>query len=122
MAFEHGFGEDTDFGVQLRNKGVDIIYYPKVMLTHLKAPIGGFRFKRSHPWENEVIQPKPSPTVLLNWLFNNTKYQLLGYKTILFFKFYKDQDLKNPITYYRKFKKQWKQSVYWANKLKEDNS
>ena len=122
MAFENGFGEDADFGMQLRNKGIDVVYYPYVKLIHLKAPIGGFRIKYLHPWETDIIQPKPSPTVMLNRLNNTSKHQLLGYKTVLFFKFYKHQELKNPFSYYKKFKKQWKQSVYWANKLKEDNS
>jgi len=122
MAFEHGFGEDTDFGMQIRNKGYDVAYLPANTITHLKAPIGGFRTKTIHPWEIEEIQPKPSPTVMLNRLRNTTKHQLLGYKTVLCFKFYKDQDLKNPMSYLKKFRKQWKQSVSWANKLNKQNN
>lgn len=122
MALEFGYGEDVDFGMQLRNIGADVIYFPDIYILHLNAPIGGFRTKFVHPWEEDKIQPKPSPTVLLNRITNTSRHQLLGFKTILFFKFYKAQNLKNPFSYYKKFKKQWKQSVYWANKLKEDNS
>ncbi len=121
MAFEYGFGEDADFGMQLRNNSVDIIYYPKVNLTHLKAPIGGFRFKHTHPWEIKKNQPKPSPTVMLNRILNTSNHQLLGYKTTLFIKFYREQKIINPLLYYKKFKKQWQQSIFWANKLKEKN-
>lgn len=121
MAFEHGFGEDSDFGAQLRKMGVDIIYYPGVTLNHIKAPIGGFRTSFKHPWEKGEIQPKPSPTVLLYKLLNETKHQLLGYKVILFFKYYRVQHIKNPFFYYKLFKKQWSISLYWANLLKEEN-
>ena len=41
--FEHGYGEDIDFGMQLRNVGCDIIYHPDLEILHLKAPVGGFR-------------------------------------------------------------------------------
>lgn len=117
MAFENGFGEDADFGMQLRNKGIDIVYMPNVKLVHLKAPAGGFRTKFIQQWKYDKIQPKPSPTVMLNRINNKTSHQLLGYKTTLFFKYYKDQNIKNPILYFRTFKSQWKQSLYWANRL-----
>jgi glycosyltransferase involved in cell wall biosynthesis len=117
LALEHGFGEDIDFGMQLRNKGVDIIYSPFEQLLHVKAPIGGFRTKFELPWMNDEVAPKPSPTVMYNRLKNTTEKQLLGYKTVLFLKYYKHQEIKNPIKYYRVFKKQWDRSTYWAKKL-----
>ncbi|WP_396601577.1 glycosyltransferase family 2 protein [Algibacter sp. R77976] len=120
MAYEFGYGEDTDFGMQLRNLGADVIYTPDIKILHLKAPIGGFRTKFIHPWEKHVdLKPKPSPTVMLSRMNNTTKQQLLGYKTGLFIKFYKDQDIINPFKYYTVFKKQWQESVSWANKLKK---
>ncbi|CAD0008465.1 glycosyltransferase family 2 protein [Flavobacterium salmonis] len=118
MKFEFGFGEDADFGMQLRNQGVDVIYFPKPEVLHLKAPIGGFRTKPVLPWHNDKIQPKPSPTVMLYDQLHLSKQQIKGYKTILFFKFYKLQTIKNPIRYFLNFKMQWKQSEYWANELK----
>lgn len=117
LAFENGFGEDSDFGMQIRNKGVDIIYSPFPEIVHYKAPIGGFRVKVLPKWHNEKYQPKPSPTVMLYKIKNETKEQILGYKTILFFKYYFAQSNKNPISYFLNIQKQWKQSVLWANKL-----
>lgn len=107
---EFGFGEDTDFGLQLRNKGVDILYFPKPEIIHLKASIGGFRTKFIQPWQNE--SPKPSPTVLYYKLKFYTKEQVLGYKTTLYFKLYGFNFLKLP-----KFIKGWKISQKWALKL-----
>lgn len=122
MAFEHGFGEDLNFGAELRHKGADIIYFSNVVLKHLKAPIGGFRTKFDHPWSNQEIEPKPSPTVLLYRILHNTKEQVLGYKVVLFIKYYKVQLIKNPFKYYKKFKKQWRSSLHWANLLRQKHS
>jgi glycosyltransferase involved in cell wall biosynthesis len=119
-AFEFGYGEDTDYGLQLRNKGIDIVFAPIPELLHLKAAIGGFRTKSKLQWQEDSIQPKPSPTVLLCKLLHQTKEQVLGYKTTLFFKFYKHQNIKNPFHYYTHFKKQWQQSIFWANELKKE--
>jgi len=118
MALEFGYGEDGDFGMQLRNKGIDVLYLPEPEILHLKAPIGGFRTKPVLLWSNDEIQPKPSPTVMLYNLLHNTKEQLMGYKTTLFIKYYKRQKIKNPIQYYLMFQKQWKRSLFWANELK----
>ncbi|UUC47045.1 glycosyltransferase family 2 protein [Flavobacterium cerinum] len=117
--FENGFGEDADFGMQLRNKGYDVWYLPQPKILHLKAPVGGFRFQPVLEWQSDIIQPKPSPTVMLFRILYHTKQQLSGYKTTLFIKFYKQQSDKNPLSYYRKFRKAWSQSVHWANVLKE---
>jgi glycosyltransferase involved in cell wall biosynthesis len=121
MGYEFGFGEDGDFGMQLRNQGYDVLYlqYPEIL--HLKAAVGGFRTKPFLQWQNDGVQPKPSPTIMLYQLLHNTQEQTLGYKTILFFKYYKHQKIKNPIQYYINFQKQWDKSVFWANKLKMQN-
>lgn len=117
MKFEFGYGEDADFGLQLLKKGNDILYAPNPSLFHLKAPIGGFRTKFLHPWRDDKIQPKPSPTVILFKLIHNTKQQIDGYKVILFFKFYKIQKIKNPYKYFKSLGQQWRKSVEIANKL-----
>ena len=122
MAFEHGFGEDTDFGMQLRNNGIDVIYLPTVQLKHLKAPVGGFRKKHVHDWEKENVLPKPSPTVMLYNLKYKSTQQLKGYKLTLFFKFYKRQAIKNPFKYYSTIKKRWNLSKTWANRLNKINN
>jgi GT2 family glycosyltransferase len=118
LGYEFGYGEDIDFGMQLRNQGYDVLFLPQPSIMHLKAPVGGFRTKPILKWHHEVIQPKPSPTVMLYLITHNTKQQILGYKTVLFFKFYKHQKIRNPFRYLLVFSKQWQQSVYWANKLK----
>lgn len=117
LRYEFGFGEDTDFGMQIRNLGCDILYFPTPEILHLKAPIGGFRTKPSLLWSNDKIRPKPSPTITLYKLLHETKEQHNGFKIILFFKYYQKQSIKNPIKYYFKFQKEWKQSMYWANEL-----
>jgi glycosyltransferase involved in cell wall biosynthesis len=118
MAYEFGFGEDNDFGMQLRNRGYDILYVSTSKILHLKAPIGGFRTKPSVPWQDDSIQPKPSPTVMLFKLFYDTKEQLLNYKVTLFFKNLNKEFIFNPVKYIRLFNKKWTRSVYWANELK----
>ncbi len=120
-ALEFGYGEDVDFGMQLRWLGADIIYFPEIRIKHLKAPIGGFRSSFKQAWRNENIQPKPAPTVMLSRMLYNTHTQLLGYKTTLFIKFYKLQPIKNPFKYYNAFNKQWQASQFWANHLKVQN-
>ncbi len=117
MGYEFGYGEDGDFGMQLRNKGYDILYLPEPEILHLRAPIGGFRTKPQLQWENESIQPKPSPTIFLYFSLHYTKEQLLGYKTILFIKNYNFKSFQNPIRYYTTMNKQWKVSEFWAKKL-----
>jgi glycosyltransferase involved in cell wall biosynthesis len=119
--FEHGFGEDADFGMQIRNKGYDVIYLPNPSILHLKAPVGGFRTKPVLEWHSEKIAPKPSPTIMLFNLLYKTREQLLGYKTILFLKYYKVQSIKNPLAYYKYFQKQWQVSLKWAKILQERN-
>jgi GT2 family glycosyltransferase len=115
--FEFGYGEDADFGLQLRNSGADIIYFPEIKILHLKAHMGGFRTKLVLKWENELIQPKPSPTVMLYKVLHNTREQILGYKLVLFFKLFKKSAIKNPVRFVEVFKKQWESSVYWTNQL-----
>jgi GT2 family glycosyltransferase len=120
-AFEFGYGEDGDFGMQLRHQGQDVLYFPEPEILHLKAPIGGFRTKPVLQWHNDGIQPKPSPTIMLYQMLHNTPAQTNSYKTTLFFKYYKLQKIKNPVRYYNYFQKQWKKSVFWANELKKQN-
>jgi len=117
MGFEFGYGEDSDFGMQLRNREVDVVYFPEPSILHLKAPMGGFRTKPILAWYKDEIVPKPSPTVMLFQILHNTQEQRLGYKTTLFFKYYKYQKIKNPMTYFINFKKQWNRSIFLANEL-----
>ncbi len=117
---EFGYGEDTDFGMQLKNKGCDVLYIPYIKMLHLKAPIGGFRTKFFPMWEDEPIKPKPSPTVMAYKLKHKTREQLMGYKTLLYIKYYKEQQIKNPIFYIKMMNNKWNKSVYWAKKMMYD--
>lgn len=118
-AYEFGFGEDNDFGMQLRNRGVDILYISTSRILHLKAPIGGFRSKPVLKWQNDEIQPKPSPTLMLYRLLYDTKEQVYNYKSMIFIKNINKDFLLNPFRYTKVFKQKWNKSVYWANKLNE---
>ncbi|AWI25677.1 glycosyltransferase family 2 protein [Flavobacterium pallidum] len=118
--YEFGFGEDADFGMQLRNSGCDILFFPTPDILHLKAPAGGFRIKKRLAWHADEIQPKPSPTIMLHMLLHYTPQQQRSYKTTLFFKYYRIQRIKNPWAYYRRFQKQWDSSVFWAEELKKN--
>jgi hypothetical protein len=116
-AFEHGYGEDMDYGMQLRNLGCDIIYHPGLVIHHLKAETGGFREKINMDWEKERIKPKPSPTLMAYALKYYSKEQLMGFKTSLLLKYYNKQSVKNPFKYNREMRESWKKSKTWAKKL-----
>lgn len=120
MGFEFGYGEDTDFGMQLRHKGFDVIYFPDLKIVHLKAPMGGFRIKPTLAWDKEVIQPKPSPTIILLKLKYDSKQQLKGYKTLLLLKLYFNGVFKNPFLFYKSFKEKWSVSISWAKKIRKN--
>ncbi|MFV8346513.1 glycosyltransferase family 2 protein [Flavobacterium sp. ZB4P13] len=121
MAFEFGYGEDADFGLQLRKNGFDVVYFPNIAIEHLKAPIGGFRYKHKFPWENSNIKPIPSPTIFLCRKLHHTREQLNGYKVILFIKLLVKQKWYKKIGFYKKFKSQWEASNDWANRLQNEN-
>ena len=112
--YEFCYGEDFDFGMQLRNKGVDIICVPFLKILHLKAPMGGFRTKPVLPWHNEKIQPKPSPTILLNLLKYKTTEQQKGYKILYIVK---SMNWMKPLQSFKEINAHWKSSFFWANKL-----
>jgi glycosyltransferase involved in cell wall biosynthesis len=118
LDYEFGFGEDLEFGMQLRNKGIDIAFIPNLKIKHLKAPIGGYRTKVKKLWHDDDIAPKPAPTIMLLNETYFTKQQLLGYKLLLGIRSYKNTKTKNPITYMKYFKKQWKRSQFWSAKLR----
>lgn len=117
MALEHGYGEDADYGMQIRNLGHDVLYCPDNQMLHLKAPVGGFRHKFVFPWDNEKIKPKPSPQIMYNRIKNTTSKQLKGYRLTLLLKFYRQYSIKNPVRYLIYFNKAWKSSKAWAQKL-----
>ena len=110
---EFGYGEDKDFGMQLREKGVDVIFFPKPAIIHLNAPSGGFRIKQKFPWRNSQPTPIPSPTLMWYKERHLSREQLLGYKTVLFFNLLKKGRIKESL----KFNSSWQASMNWAGKL-----
>jgi len=116
-ALEFGYGEDTDYGLQIRNLGIDIIYFPDPSILHLKAPNGGFRIKPTFPWSAETMQPKPSPHIMYVKLKHYTEEQLLGYKLVFFLKMLNGQSIFKLRSLISSFNKKWERSLYWAKKL-----
>lgn len=113
--FEYGFGEDKDYGMQLRQAGCDIIYHPGIEILHLKAPRGGFREVIAKPWQKDF--PKPSPTMMVYVKTHYTFEQLMGYRTELFFRFYPIQKIRNPFKYIAVMRQRWRKSVRWSKKI-----
>lgn len=117
MALEFGYGEDFDFGMQLRNKGFDVIYFPEPSILHLKAPVGGFRTKHQFPWQKEKIQPRPSPTIMYVKQKYLTQKQILGYKLVLFFKIIIKESPFKWFSAYKSLEQEWDMSIEWFKKL-----
>uniref|UniRef100_UPI0025DBDB7B glycosyltransferase family 2 protein n=1 Tax=Nonlabens sp. TaxID=1888209 RepID=UPI0025DBDB7B len=117
MALEHGYGEDVDYGMQIRQAGYDVIYAPQIQLLHLKAPVGGFRKPHVFPWQEDEVQPKPSPQIMYYRKKNYTHKQLLGYKMVQFFKTYGVFGTILPWKHYKKYQEAWNQSEKWASQL-----
>ncbi len=118
--FEHGYGEDVDYGMKLREAGCDIIYHPELEILHLKAPVGGFRKKPVLAWEKESPKPKPSPTMMILAKKYFTPRQMIGFKISLYLKFFRNQKNKNPFTYLRNMETSWKKSEEWAESLTKE--
>ncbi len=121
MSYEFNYGEDTDFGMQIRNQGEDVVFFSDIKITHLKAPFGGYRTKVKQLWDHEEIPPKPSPPIYLLYNTYFTKKQLLGYKLLLGLKSYKKSKIKNPITFIKDFYTKWKISEKWSQELAKNN-
>ncbi|ADF51463.1 glycosyl transferase family protein [Zunongwangia profunda SM-A87] len=119
--FEFGYGEDIDFGCQLRNSGIDIIYHPTVEILHLKTPMGGFRQQIKNDCKQGDLQPKPSPTFMSYLKKNYNDFQILGYKTVLWLKFYNKQNVRNPFVYISEMEKRWNLSENIVTKISSDN-
>lgn len=116
-ALEFGYGEDTDFGMQLRQSGVDIIYFPSLYITHLKAPMGGFRIKIKQKWDDDIIFPKPSPTVMYVFRKHYTREQLLCYKLVSFFKLLKKEPWHSWVSFIQQYERKWQSSLSWSKKI-----
>lgn len=115
--FEHGYGEDVDYGMQLRQKGCDIVYHPSLEILHLKALEGGFRTPVKNEWEQEKPLPKPAPNMLALYLMRFSEFQVKGYRISLVLKNFSRKEVRNPFSYLQKMNKGWKKSREWAERL-----
>lgn len=118
---EFGYGEDSEFGLHLRNLGTDVVYVSNPNIFHLKAPIGGFRYKHDFPWDKDKIKPLPVPTILLYKKLYYSNEQINGFKTSFFLHLAQKQNGVGIFFFYRKFMKQWDASNFWSNKLRNEN-
>lgn len=121
MALEFGYGEDMDYGDALRQKGCAITYLTQDPMLHLKAPVGGFRFKFQHLWADDKPLPKPSPTVMYNMRKNSTAIQIKGYKLYLFFKLFIREKPLNLFSFRENFQLRWNRSEFWAKKIGKES-
>ncbi|MFT5971148.1 MAG: GT2 family glycosyltransferase [Flavobacteriales bacterium] len=110
--FELGYGEDADFGVQIRNHFGHILQFDKHPILHHKAPSGGFRFKKTHPWQKVGERPAPAPQMMYFYLKNMTDIQTQGY-----FWFYLFPKTASQLLRLRKAKNAWNNSLKWAKTL-----
>jgi len=97
-----------------------VILIPVLKITHLKAPIGGFRIKKESIWQNDQPLTKPSPTVLLSKILHYDNKQLNAYRTTLFVKTLKKKGILHIFQHLIYFNKAWKRSMYWAKKLSKN--
>lgn len=117
LQFEFGYGEDADFGDQLRSQGTHILYDSTLPILHYKAPSGGFRFTFKKEWDSESIPPKPSPTIMYYYLKNRNPWQRKGYKLFYFInRMSKARGLKK-LAEFKLIKQQWATSQRWGELL-----
>ncbi len=113
-SFELGYGEDTDYGVALREKtGSHIIRDKALQLIHHKAPTGGLRFRKKHPWHMEPKEPKPAPHILHFYDKNMTEVQRKGFQYHYLF-----PKSLSALLKYKERKHLWRLSEKWARTLK----
>lgn len=94
--FDGGYGEDSDFGFSLFEKGHIVIHNPYSVNLHLKPQSGGYRHwalqaaiigkkRTKQAWELDkpvgLIKPAPSPTILYGILKRFKQDQIREYRS-----------------------------------------
>lgn len=77
MAIEFGYREEVDLGMQLRNRGHDVLYLSEPEILYLKASIDSFGTKPVLQWKNDTVQIKPSPTIMQYQILHNAREQTI---------------------------------------------
>lgn len=114
---EGGYGEDSEFGLRLRRAGGNVLYAPASRVLHLKAPAGGFRHPRRHPWQGEAVQPRPSPIFLYARAKHATPAMREGYR--LFYTLGRLRAVPpaaRPAELLR-VTREWRRAAHWASSL-----
>jgi len=114
---EGGYGEDAEIGIRLRRAGCNVVQAPAVRVLHLKAPAGGFRHAVRFPWQDDPVQPRPSPIFLYARNRYATPAMRQGYRL-----FYALNRLRSVPALARpgellRILRGWKRSAYWAERL-----
>ncbi|MFQ3296146.1 MAG: glycosyltransferase involved in cell wall biosynthesis [Polaribacter sp.] len=107
--FDGGYGEDSDFGFRILEKGYVLLHNPFSPNLHLKPATGGYRWwgleakkkgknRKVQPWELENpvknIIPVPSPTITYGILKHFKPAQIKEWRIKYFFLFLFKNDLK----------------------------
>lgn len=114
---EHGYGEDYEFGVRLRQSGANVVYAPGEPVLHLKAPSGGFRHKFNHPWSKDRVTPRPSPTVLYSRNKHVTRPMQQGYALYYWLKRLGTAPLYAWPAELIKVARQWRSAKKWSDRM-----
>ena len=121
MGLEGGWGEDQEIGMRFRLAGSAILLEPTLRVLHLKAPMGGFRAPRVHPWSADRTQPKPAPTMLLFVMRHAPPLAMRGYR-----QFYAVNRLlrtplwKWPVAWFR-IRRELRAAIHWATWLSQQH-
>lgn len=117
VCFEGGYGEDYEFGLRLRLAGAEILYAPGEPVLHLKAPVGGFRTRMKLPWSEDLVPPRPAPTVLYSRRKHHTEPMRNGYRLYYALRRLSRVPLLSRFREARDLSRQWKRAVWWADRI-----
>lgn len=114
---EGGFGEDYEFGLRLGLAGFPVLQAPAEPILHLKALAGGFRSRFPHPWLEDAVPPRPSPTVLYSRRKHQPPFQQQGYELFYALKRLSAVPPWRWPAVLRRQRRQWQRAVYWCDRL-----
>jgi glycosyltransferase involved in cell wall biosynthesis len=114
---EGGYGEDYDLGVCLRLAGAAVLYAPGKPVLHLQAPAGGFREPFRHPWSDDPVPPRPSPTVLYSRRKHHISSMQEGYRVYYALKRLSGKPLHTWPRELRSIARHWERAVFWAGRM-----
>lgn len=119
---EGGYGEDYELGVRLRLAGATVLYAPGEPVLHLKAPAGGFRQSFRHPWSDDLVPPRPSPTVLYSRRKHHPQAMQDGYRLYYSLKRLAGQPLHAWLSEIRALRREWERASWWAGRVLEGDA